>query len=118
MEMDEIDVSNTCDHLGSADQKQDSINFSIGGDIHRPAMTNYTNLLQTVAADIAVIELIINAMLPMSFVEHEEFDRLWSVFGIKYKSPCRQTITKRILELYEKNKNLLKSKIEEEAICI
>jgi hypothetical protein len=31
-----------CDHLGSADEKHDSSNFSVGGDIDRPAMNYYS----------------------------------------------------------------------------
>jgi hypothetical protein len=41
VEMDENEASNNPNHLGSADQRHDSSNFSIGGEPDRPTTISY-----------------------------------------------------------------------------
>lgn len=56
--------------------------------------------------------------MPLSIVDDETFRLLFTAVGSAYKPPCRQTITNRILELYESEKKYVYSKVNEEAESI
>ena len=66
----------------------------------------------------AILRYIINCMIPISTVDKEEFKELFSSIGSNYLPPCRQTLTKKILNAYQENKKYVYEKINNEAISI
>lgn len=81
--------------------------------IARPLSIQATNL-----ADQAILKLVIFQMLPLSLVDAPEFDLLFAALGAKYHTPCRQTLTNRIINLYHVQQERMSQKLAREAISV
>lgn len=59
-----------------------------------------------------ISEVIIEAMLPFSFVEQPAFIKLIHDFDPKMSVPCRQTITQRVMSIYDQKKLQIRDVID------
>lgn len=66
----------------------------------------------------ACVEMIVMDELPFSFVEKRGFRRFCLVAQPLFKVPCRKTLVKDFLKLYDESKKSLKADLAHHRVCL